>query len=254
MMELFSLTGRVALVTGASRGLGRAMAAALAGAGAKVVLAGRDTGALAESVASIHAAGGRAASIAFDVADTAAGAAAVAEVVADQGRLDILINNAGIIQRAPILDTETADWQRVVDTNLTGAFALARAAGRPMVEQGWGRIISTGSVLSLLARPGIPAYIATKHALTGLTKALAVELGPHGVTANAIAPGFIRTEFTQPMQDDPNFDAMIEQRTPLGRWGEPDDLAGTVIYLASNASAYVNGHLLVVDGGMTVNL
>ncbi len=254
MMELFSLTGRVALVTGASRGLGRAMAAALAGAGAKVVLAGRDVEALAEAVASIHTTGGRAASIAFDVADTAAGAAAVARVVADQGRLDILVNNAGIIRKAPILDTETADWQRVVDTNLTGAFALARAAGRPMVEQGWGRIISTGSVMSVLARPGIPAYVATKHALTGLTKALAVELGPHGVTANAIAPGYFRTAFTQPVQDDPDFDRMVEQRTPLGRWGKPDDLAGTVIYLASEASAYVNGHLLVVDGGMSVSL
>lgn len=254
MMNLFSLTGRVALVTGASRGLGRAMAAALAEAGAKVVLGAREADALAAAVASITAAGGYARSIAFDVADTEAGAAAVAEVVRDQGRLDILVNNAGTIQKAPTIDTATADWQRVVDTNLTGPFALARAAGRPMVAQGWGRIISIGSVMSVLARPGIPAYVATKHALTGLTKALAVELGPHGVTANAIAPGYFRTDFTQAVQDDPGFDRMVVGRTPVGRWGEPADLAGTVIYLASDASAFVNGHLLVVDGGMTVSL
>ncbi len=254
MREMFSLDGRVALVTGASRGLGLAMATGLSDAGARVVLNARNAASLAEAVAEIEGASGQADAEAFDVTDEAAATAAVERIVAAHGRLDILINNAGTVFRKPTLKMQTADWQRLVDTNLTSLYVLAREAARPMLAQGWGRIINIGSVMSLVARPGIVSYVATKHGVAGLTKALAVEFGGQGVTVNAIGPGYFATELNQALVEDPDFNRMVVERTPTGRWGSPDELAGAAIFLASDAGAYVNGHLLMVDGGMTVNL
>ena len=253
-MQLFSLADRVALITGASRGLGLAMAKGMAAAGAHVVLNARNPEALDACVSEIAAAGGSAEAIAFDVTDEPAAVAAVKQIVADRGRLDILVNNAGMVHRVPTLESDTAGWQKMVDTNLTSLYVLAREAARPMVENGWGRIINIGSVMSLVARPGIISYVATKHAVNGMTKALAVELGGTGVTINAIGPGYFATELNQALVDDPEFTRMVEQRTPVGRWGEPDELVGAAVFLASDAAAYVNGHLLMVDGGMTVNM
>ena len=254
MTSLFSLAERVALVTGASRGLGFEMARALAGAGAHVILNGRNPETLAERVRALEAEGLSASAAAFDVTDEAAGAAAIADIAAAHGRLDILVNNAGIIHRAPIAEFAVADWRRVIETNLTACYALSRAAARVMVPRGAGRIILNASVLARVARPTVVAYVAAKTGLAGLTRALAVELGPAGVTCNAIAPGYFATEINADLKADPEFDAFVRARTPLGRWGDPPELGGIAVFLASDAAAYVNGHLLVVDGGMSAAL
>jgi gluconate 5-dehydrogenase len=254
MSNLFDLDGRVALVTGASRGLGKAMAEALADAGAHVVLSARSDDALEANAEAIRAAGGKASVIPFDVDDEGQARDAVARATAEQGRLDILVNNAGIVSGAPVLEAETEAWEKVLRTNLTSLFVLAREAAKPMVENGWGRIINIGSIMSVIARFNIASYVATKHAVAGLTKSLAVELGPRGVTANAIGPGYFRTDINVALQENPEFSAMIESRCPLGRWGTAHELGGVVVFLASEASAYVNGHLLIADGGLTINL
>jgi gluconate 5-dehydrogenase len=254
MSELFSLEGRVALVTGASRGLGWAIAEALAEHGAHVVLASRDQAALDARVAELAGRGLSAQARAFDAADRAAGTETVATVQAEHGHLDILVNNAGINHRAPLAEFEDADWDRILETNLTSAMRLSRDAGRQMAARGHGRIINTASIMSLVARPGVPAYIASKGGLAALTRALAVEFGPKGVTSNAIAPGYIVSEMTALLKDQPEFDSMVRDRTPLGRWGEPREIGAVALFLASDASSYVNGHLLVADGGMTVTL
>ncbi len=253
MTGRFSLDGRVALVTGASRGLGWAIAKGLAEAGAAVVLNSRDQATLEDRCAELTKAGYRAAVAAFDVSDEAAIRDAVQGVVEKFGRLDILINNAGITHRAPLDEFTTEAWQRVIDVNQTALFVLAREAAKPMVAQGWGRIVNVGSIMSTLGRPGIPAYVAAKHAVAGLTKALAIELGPQGINCNAIGPGYFTTEITTDLQANPEFDAHVKLRTPLGRWGKPEELAGVAIFLSSDAASYVNGHLLLVDGGVTVS-
>jgi gluconate 5-dehydrogenase len=254
MQDMFSLDGKVALVTGSSRGLGLAMARALARAGAHVALNGRHGETLERCVAELAAEGLAASAAPFDVVDESQVQSAISALVERFGHLDILVNNAGINFREEIAAHTSEDWQRVIDTNLTASFMVAREASRPMVTQGWGRIIFTASILAFVARPGVPAYIATKSALAGLTRALAVELGPSGVTCNAIAPGYFLTEFTAVLSDNPEFDAMVRQRTPVGRWGEADELGGPAVFLASDAAAYVNGHILTVDGGMTAAL
>ena len=254
MTDLFSLDGRVAFVTGASRGLGKAIAGALAGAGAHTVLAARSEGDLQANVAAIQENGGSASAMTLDVADERAVADAVARTVAEAGSLDILVNNAGTVHRDEVVDSTTADWDRVVATNLSSVYFLSREAGRGMAERGWGRIITVASIMSQIARPGVPSYVATKHAVAGLTKALAVELGPKGVTANAIGPGYFRTEMTDGLQQNSDFSRKLEARCPVGRWGEPEELGGVAVFLASDAAAYVNGHLLIADGGLTVNL
>ena len=252
--DRFSLEGRVALVTGASRGLGWAMAAALAEARATLILCGRKEATLDERVQRLRTSGARAGAVVFDVADRAVAGEVVEAVMGEHGRLDILINNAGITHRAPLEDFADEDWDRVVTTNLSSCFSLSREAARPMTAQGWGRIINTASIMGPQARPTIPAYVAAKGGLTALTRALAVELGPKGVTCNAIAPGFFTTELTEPLAADPEFDAFVRARTPLGRWGKPEELAGAAVFLASEAGAYVNGHVLVIDGGMSVSM
>ena len=254
MPDLFSLQGKVALITGASRGLGWAMAEAMAMAGARVVLCGRDEAALRERANSIESEGGRATVRAFDVTDRAAAAAAVEAAIHEHGKLDVLVNNAGIQHREPVTETTDADWDRVIETNLSSGFALARAAARHMVARGEGRIINTASIMGPRARPTVAAYVAAKGGLAALTRALAVELGPKGVTCNAIAPGFFLTEMTEALAENPEFDAFVRARTPLGRWGRPEELGGVAVFLASDAASYVNGHVLFVDGGMTVSI
>ncbi|QQS12038.1 MAG: SDR family oxidoreductase [Rhodospirillales bacterium] len=244
---------RVALVTGASRGLGRDFAETLAGAGATVVCAARTAPDLDATVAAIAAAGGRAEALLLDVADEAAVVAAVAGIIARHGGLDVLVNNAGITHRQKVVDTARADWQRVLDTDLTAPFLLAREAGRHMAARGRGRIVNIASVLGILGRESVAAYVACKHGLIGLTKTLAVELGPE-VTVNCIAPGYIRTEFNVVLQENRAFSAMLEQRTASHRWGRPEDLRGALLLLASDAGAYLTGQSIVVDGGLTTVL
>ncbi len=254
MPKLFSLEGRVALVTGASRGLGWAIAEALAEHGAHVVLSSRDQAALDARAADLKERGLSAQARAFDVSDRAAGAEAVAAVHGEHGHLDILVNNAGIVQRKPIAELADEDWDRIIETNLTAAFRLARDAGRHMAAAGHGRIINIASIMSVVARPGVASYVVSKGGLAMLTRALAVEFGPQGVTSNAIAPGYIVSEMTADLHDNPEFDSFVRERTPLGRWGEAKEIGAVALFLASDASSYVNGHLLVADGGLTIAL
>jgi gluconate 5-dehydrogenase len=250
--RLFSLAGRVALVTGGSRGLGWAMAGALAAAGAHVVLAARDTTALEAAAAILSRQGLSASTVAFDVTDEAAATAAVARTVDAHGRLDVLVNNAGIVQRTALADTGTAEWRALMAVDLDVCFVLSREAAKPMVTQGWGRIVNVSSVLGVVTRPEAVTYTAAKHALHGLTKAIAVDLGGTGVTCNALPPGFFATEFNAEARNDPAFVEQIAGHTPAGRLGEVHELAGAIVFLASEASSYVTGHVLMVDGGMSV--
>jgi gluconate 5-dehydrogenase len=245
----FSLDERVALVTGASRGLGFAMAKALAEAGATVVLNGREARTLEEKADDIRAEGWQAETAAFDVTDHAAVAVAIQDIKQRHGGLDILIANAGIQHRRPLTEFATEDFQRVIDTNLTAVWVLAREAAKVMLPQKMGRIIITSSISAISARPTISAYVASKGAVTALTRALAVELGPQGITVNAIAPGYIATEMNSALIENKEFTDWVGKRTPAGRWGQPADLGGAAIFLASDAAAYVNGVLLPVDGG-----
>ena len=253
MEEMFSLTGRTALVTGSSRGLGFAMAKGLAQAGAHVFLNGRDAVGLEAKARTLRNAGLHADIAPFDATDEVGGRAAIEAIVSGHGHLDILIANAGMNIRKPTLEVTTDEWRQIVDLNLTACFTIARDAAREMVKCKWGRIIFTGSVLSKMGRPTTPAYTATKHGVLGLTKSLGAEFGRDGVTVNGIGPGFFKTELNIPLLADKDFTDWVEMRTPLGRWAEPDEIAGAAVFLSSDAAAYVNGHMLMVDGGMTIN-
>ncbi|MFZ5872218.1 MAG: SDR family oxidoreductase [Actinomycetota bacterium] len=243
----FSLEGRTALVTGARAGIGRACALALAAAGADVLCWGRsgDVGGTADAV---RALGRRATSVGADLADLDATQAEVSRLL-DEQRVDVLVNNAGIIRRAPSAETALQDWRDVMTVNLDSAFVLATAVGRQMLARGEGRIINVASLLSFQGGILVPAYAASKHAIVGMTKALANEWAAGGVMVNAVAPGYIATDNTAALRADPEREPAIRGRIPAGRWGEPDDVAGAVVFLASPAARYVNGHVLVVDGG-----
>lgn len=245
---LFSLTGKRALVTGASRGLGRAMAEALAGAGADVVCAASRAGGAAATVESVRSFGGVATEVVADLGDRDA-VRRLAEQADAVGPIHVLVNNAGTIRRHPAADYPLDEWDIVLRTNLDSAFLLSQHFGRAMIERGSGKIVNVASLLAFSGGITVPAYTASKHAVAGLTKALANEWGRHGVQVNAIAPGYFRTDNTQALQDDAVRAEQIGARIPAGRWGEPTDLAGAVVFLASRASDYVNGHVLVVDGG-----
>jgi gluconate 5-dehydrogenase len=240
---VFDVAGRTALVTGSTRGIGRALAQGLHEAGCTVVLHGRDAAAAERAAAGLP--GAR--HVAFDVTDPDAVERGVAEV----GSLDILVNNAGIQHREPLLELAATDWRRVLDTNLTGAFLVSRAVAGPMVERGRGKIVNVASLQAELARPGIAAYAAAKGGLKMLTKAMCAEWGPAGVQANAVAPGYFATDLTRALVEDERFSAWVRGRTPAGRWGRVDELVGALLFLASPASDYVCGQVLYVDGGMS---
>src|SRR5947208_3131935 len=249
MSELFSLKGRVALVTGASRGLGFAMAKALAENGATVIVNARDMDTLSAAAEKIGAE-----ALPFNVADAATSRAALEGIVERHGRLDILINNAGIQHRSPLVEWEDEDFDRVIAVNLSACFRMMREAVRLMLPNKFGRIINTGSVAAILGRPTIHAYVAAKAGLHGLTRSTAAEMGRHGITINAIAPGYFATELNTALINDEAFTKWVEARTPAGRWAQPEELSGAVVFLASDAAAYVNGHVLAVDGGLSVSL
>lgn len=254
MTDLFSLRDQVILVTGASRGLGLAMAEAMGDAGAHVVLNGRDPKTLDAAAAKFKAKGLKASTAPFDVSDFEASAKGVAEIGKKHGRLDCVVLNAGIQHRKPLLEWENADFQRILDTNLTACFVLAREAARIMVPRGSGRIIFTGSIMGIVARPTVHAYAAAKAGLGGMAKTLAVELAPKNVTVNVICPGFFDTEMNAALTQNPEFSAWVKSRAPLARWAKPEEIGGAAVFLASKASSYVTGHMLVVDGGLTINM
>lgn len=247
--SLFSLDGRVALVTGASRGIGAGIAKALAAAGADVAVHGNATPAEATREA-VTAHGRRAATLLGDMADPGTPDRLVAETVAALGGLDIVVNNAGIIRRGPTVETRDEDWHAVIDVNLHGVFRLCRAAGRHLLGVGrGGKIINIASLLSFQGGLNVPAYAAAKSAVAGLTREMSNEWAGHGINVNAIAPGYFRTDNTEALQKDETRNRQILERIPAGRWGETADLDGAVVFLASNASNYVNGQILAVDGG-----
>jgi gluconate 5-dehydrogenase len=250
-LERFALDGRLALVTGGGSGLGLAMARGLAEAGATVVLNGRTTARLEAAAAGLVVAGLRAEIAAFDVTDPAAVRAAIAALEARLGSVDILVNNAGMSRRGPIESLGDDDWRTVLATNLDAAFFAARAVVPGMKRKRRGAIINTCSVMSRLARPTTLPYAVSKGGLAMLTRGLAVELAPFGIRVNAVAPGYFKTDLTASLSADSGFDTWLRQRTPMGRWGESDELAGVAVFLASDAASYICGHILYVDGGFT---
>ncbi|KQP45480.1 SDR family oxidoreductase [Pseudorhodoferax sp. Leaf274] len=247
---LFSLAGRTALVTGSSRGLGFAIAEGLADAGAGVVLNGVDAARLDASAAALRAKGHAVQALAFDVCDEAAVVAAFAQLDAAGIEVDILVNNAGVQFRKPMVELATEDWRRVIETNLTSAFVVGREAARRMIPRGRGKVINIGSLTSELARATVAPYTVAKGGIKMLTRAMTAEWAAHNIQANAIGPGYMLTDMNQALIDNPTFDAWVKGRTPAGRWGRPDELIGTAVYLASAASNYVSGQIIYVDGGM----
>jgi NAD(P)-dependent dehydrogenase (short-subunit alcohol dehydrogenase family) len=252
VLETFSLAGKTALVTGAGRGIGRQLALVFAQAGADVAVNSRtetELGAVAEE---IRALGRRAVVVRGDVSAATAAAAVVEAATAGLGQLDVLLNAAGIAVRVPAEDTTEEQFDRVVDTNLKGTYFACQAAGRHMLARGTGSIVNIGSLTTSFGLPLRSVYAATKGAVGQLTKTLAVEWAARGVRVNAIAPGWIHTPLTQPLVDNPEVTRWIVGRTPMGRWGRPEDLAGAAVYLASDASAFMTGQILYVDGGFIV--
>jgi 2-deoxy-D-gluconate 3-dehydrogenase len=247
MTNPFDLTGRVAIVTGANTGIGRGIAVALAQAGADVALVGRS--AADETATLVEAAGRRALQIGADLSTLAPVQEIVERTLAELGGLDILVNNAGIIRRADAVDFSEADWDAVIDTNLKSVFFLCQAAGRHMIGAGRGKVINIASMLSFQGGIRVPSYTASKSGVAGLTRLLANEWAAKGVNVNAIAPGYIATNNTAALQADEGRNRSILERIPAGRWGDPADLGGAAVFLASDASNYVNGHILAVDGG-----
>lgn len=247
--RLFDLSGRTALVTGSSRGIGLALAEGLAGAGAVVILNGRHADAVEEAAAGLRAEGAEVLVSVFDVADEAAVEAALEQIEQQAGPLDIVVNNAGINVRAPLTDLETDGWDAVLGVNVKGAMFVARAAARRMIPRHRGKIINTCSLLSERALAGCVSYGVSKAGIKALTKVLAVELAPHNIQVNGLGPGYYATELTRPLKENPEFDQWVRQRTPAGRWGELHELAGAAIFLASDASSFVTGQILYVDGG-----
>ena len=250
MSALFDLTGRTALVTGSVRGIGYALAEGLAAEGASIVVNSRQQLAVDEAVCKLKAKGYAARGLAFDVADETAVLAAFAELDRAGVEVDILINNAGIQFRKPMVELELKDWQRVIDTNLTSAFIVGKEAAKRMIARGrGGKIINIASLVSEAARATVAPYTAAKGGIKMLTRSMAAEWAKFNIQANSIGPGYILTEMNTALIENPEFDAWVKASNPAGRWGKPDELAGTAVYLASEASNYVNGQIIYVDGG-----
>ena len=249
LAKQFGLAGKVAMVTGASRGLGKAMALGLGRAGASVLAVGSSVASVQVTVAQLKAEGITAWALGCDQADAGQVENLFHEVQTLTGRLDILVNNAGTIRRAPAVEFTDEDWAAVMDTNINGVFRMCRAAGKIMLAQGSGKIINIASLLSFSGGITVPAYAASKGAVAQLTKALANEWAQNNLQVNAIAPGYFATDNTERLRNDAARNASISARIPAGRWGQPEDLAGAAIFLASDAANYVNGHVMLVDGG-----
>ncbi|HZG55946.1 2-dehydro-3-deoxy-D-gluconate 5-dehydrogenase KduD [Paenibacillus sp.] len=248
MSSLFDLTGRVAVVTGAGRGLGQGLALGLAEAGADLALVVNKT-APDETAKAIEALGRKAVVITADLSTEAGAARVVAETLEAFGKADILVNNAGIIRRTPAAEHAYSDWQAVLDVNLNSVFLLSQSFGREMIRAGYGKIVNIASMLTFQGGINVPGYTASKHAVAGLTKALANEWAGKGVNVNAIAPGYMATDNTEALRNDETRNRQILERIPSGRWGTAEDMKGPVVFLASRASDYMSGHVLCVDGG-----
>lgn len=249
-MQLFNLQGRTALVTGSSRGLGRAMAQGLAEAGAAIVLNGANADRLATAAREMTAAGHKVREACFDITDEAAIVEAFEGFDADGIAIDILINNAGIQFRRPMVELATEDWRKVIEANLTSAFVVGREAAKRMIPRGRGKIINIGSLTSEFARATVAPYTVAKGGIKMLTRAMTAEWASHNIQANAIGPGYMLTDMNQALIENPAFDAWVKGRTPARRWGRPEELIGVAVFLASSASDYVNGQIVYVDGGM----
>lgn len=254
MTHPFSLSGRTAVITGSTRGLGLAIARTLGKAGAVVGINGRDPLTTIGACRELGEAGIKAHDLVFDVSDTDAALEKVEEFRGRQGAIDIFIHNAGHSMRRPFLEHGFDDWQRTLDVHLSAGFRLSQAVARHMVEQGGGRIVFVSSIIASIGREHVPAYGAAKGGMNALVRVMATELGPHGITVNAIAPGYVVTDLTKPLHDDPAFFESVREKTPAGRWGEPEDIGWAALYLASDAASYVNGHVLTIDGGLTISL
>lgn len=249
----FDLTGETVLVTGSTRGIGAALAHGLASAGARVVVHGRNPDdAIARAARITDETGVAADHVTFDISDRAAIESSVADLVARVGPITGLVNNAGMQLRKPLIDLELEEWDLVMRTNVTSAFLVGTAVGRGMLVEGRGSIVNICSIQSELARPSIAPYTASKGALRNLTRAMTAEWAPAGVRVNGIAPGYLDTDMTKALVDDPEFSAWVVGRTPARRWGRPEDLVGAAVFLLSSASSFVNGQVLYVDGGMSV--
>lgn len=250
-LERFRLHGRIALVTGSSQGIGLALARGLAEAGSRVILNGRDAARLEAARAALAAEGHQADALAFDVTDEAAVDSAIAQAERDIGPIDILVNNAGMQFRTSLEDYPLEKWRELMRVNVESAFLVGRAVARRMISRHAGKIINICSVQSELGRPSIAPYTATKGAIKMLTKGMCADWARHGLQVNAIGPGYFKTPLNQALVDNPEFSAWLEKRTPAGRWGDVEELTGAAIFLASDASSFVNGHILYVDGGIT---
>ena len=253
ILESFQLNGRRALITGSSGGIGLALARALGQAGAHVILNGRSTGKLQQAAATLQGEQLSVSSCAFDVTNAQAVQAAIAQIEA-QGPIDILVNNAGMQIRGPLHEFADDDWHTLMKTNLDSVYFVSKAVAQKMIPRGQGKIINICSVQSELGRPGIAPYTASKGAIKMLTKGMAIDWGPHGLNVNGLGPGYFKTELTDKLVNDATFTAWLVGRTPSRRWGDVEELGGAAVFLASEASRFMNGHVLYVDGGVTATL
>jgi len=253
-LALFDLSGKRALITGSSQGIGFALARGMAQAGAEIVLNGRDSAKLATAAETLKSEGFKVSELAFDVTDHEAARKAVDDFEAGTGAIDILVNNAGMQHRTPLEDFPADAFERLLQTNITSVFNVGQAAAQHMIKRGRGKIVNICSVQTALARPGIAPYTMTKGAVANLTKGMATDWAKYGLQCNGLAPGYFDTPLNAALVNDPEFSAWLEKRTPAGRWGKVEELVGTCIFLSSDASSFVNGTTVFVDGGISVSL
>ena len=254
VQDLFGLSGKRALITGSSKGIGYALARGLSGAGADIVINGRDAARLDEAAAALRKTGASVTTAVFDVTDPHAVRAGVAKVEAETGAIDILINNAGMQHRTPLEDFPDDAWDMLMRTNLNSVFNVGKAVAKHMIGRKHGKIINICSVQTALARPGIAPYVASKGAVANLTKGMCTDWAKYGLQVNGLAPGYFETELTEALVSDAEFSAWLSNRTPAGRWGKVDELVGAAVFLSSDSASFVNGHILYVDGGITACL